>query len=353
MARMFDITAPTDRIALKASGRGEVTFTVTNTSGRKIRAGVKAVALEGATPDWLSIIGEAERDFDTLGSHQYVVQIAVPGAAAGRYPFRLDAYWVDDPNTGFDEGPTVVGELVTVEGRKQAVSPWLVALVTLALLVGVGLVAWYFVRGTGGSVEPVTGREPFAIDFETPQIEQSGEKAAAYTDPQSGVIFTTESSGGRVGLVRNAEASACVEPANRNQLLGTGSLDTDIGRGGFVILAELPSPRPRGTQVSVDVQSATGLTGLIMLVESKERMESLNKAASTDSAQRDRLLKEIIAGGNTSEIVQASGNCGLGGPTRGRQRVTVIAERPFSLVSISVPGSGARVGYVIDNFAIH
>ena len=107
MRSAFDITAASQEVQLR-DRRGEVTFTVTNTTETPVLAYARVDPDPGAHPEWFTIVGEAERRFAARGLHQYTVQIDVPATAeARRYLFRLLQIGSDNPDDYYTEGPTV------------------------------------------------------------------------------------------------------------------------------------------------------------------------------------------------------------------------------------------------------
>lgn len=108
MPSLFDITAAATRVNLDQQRRGEISFTVTNTSGRSVRGRARVVPQGAASADWFVLEGQAERNFDVAGAQQYTVQIAVaPAAPNGSYLFRLDMVGVENPDEFYTEGPAV------------------------------------------------------------------------------------------------------------------------------------------------------------------------------------------------------------------------------------------------------
>src|SRR5689334_10789021 len=104
----FTITTGSNTVVLNADRRGEAAFTVTNISGRPLRGRGVPQPLGATGAGWLSIAGQAERDFDIGTTQQYSVQVAVPpDAAPGSYTFRLDAVGVTNPDEIFTQGPVV------------------------------------------------------------------------------------------------------------------------------------------------------------------------------------------------------------------------------------------------------
>ncbi|MBI5667953.1 MAG: hypothetical protein HZC41_08075 [Chloroflexi bacterium] len=112
MPSLFDITASQSRVNLDSQRRGEVSFTVTNTGGRLVRGRARIVPQGTAAPEWFTLEGNAERNFDVAGVQTYLVQIAVAAAApAGNYVFRLDMLDVANPDEFYTEGPAVAFEV--------------------------------------------------------------------------------------------------------------------------------------------------------------------------------------------------------------------------------------------------
>jgi PASTA domain len=144
-SRVFAITTETDAIPL-ANGRGEASYTVSNSSGRSLRGRARVVPLGSTKEAWLSIGGEAERDFSVDGVHQFTVHLAVPREApAGKYPFRLDVASVQNPDEEFTEGQTVTATVPPVQQERKPILWWLIAAAALALVVVVGgVTAWMF-----------------------------------------------------------------------------------------------------------------------------------------------------------------------------------------------------------------
>jgi hypothetical protein len=91
-----------------------VPFTVTNVSGRKLRARARVTPAPGAPADWFAVEGEAEQAFELSAARQFTVRVEPPlGASAGDYTFRLDAIGIDHPDDDYAEGPSC---RVTVPG---------------------------------------------------------------------------------------------------------------------------------------------------------------------------------------------------------------------------------------------
>src|SRR6185369_8335073 len=104
MSRIFAITAASDRVPTGGDGRGEISFTVTNSSARPLRGQLRVRPLGPTKGEWLNIAGETERNFSPNATQQVVVKVTTPaGAPAGKYQFRLDAISVTNPDDDFTE----------------------------------------------------------------------------------------------------------------------------------------------------------------------------------------------------------------------------------------------------------
>ena len=163
MANVFAITAATSNVRLDAQRRGELSFTVSNTSSSEIwgRARLATVPPNEQYVNWLTIAGEVERKFDIAGTQQYTVQIKVPpDAAAGDYLFRLDMASVRNPDEEFAEGPTVTMTVPPSPPEKKKFPWWIVIVAAVVLLVIVGVIAFVLTRP-----EPQIGFNSTNIDF--------------------------------------------------------------------------------------------------------------------------------------------------------------------------------------------
>jgi hypothetical protein len=128
MNRIFAITAASDRVPTGGDGRGEITFTVTNSSARPLRGQLRVRPLGSTRGEWLSVAVETERAFSPNATQQVVIKVATPpGVPAGKYQFRLDAISVINPDDDFTEGPTVDLEVKATEAPKKAFPWWIVA----------------------------------------------------------------------------------------------------------------------------------------------------------------------------------------------------------------------------------
>jgi len=115
-APVFTVTTPSVSLTLASNRMGEVPFTVTNVGNRALRARVRITPAPGAPPDWFSVVGDPEQDFELGAARQFVVRVDPPlGVPAGTYAFRLDAVGIEHPDDDYSEGPSCQ---VTVPGSK-------------------------------------------------------------------------------------------------------------------------------------------------------------------------------------------------------------------------------------------
>jgi hypothetical protein len=143
MAKVFNITAPTDSASLKLHARQktDVTYTVSNLSGRKLRGRIVLKADDPAVKNkWVTLPEESEKDFGGNSSFQFTITVNVPAdAPPGKYTFRVDAVNADVPDEG-DSGPTVGFEVI---GAPKAPFPkWVIPVAIVVLLLVVGIATW-------------------------------------------------------------------------------------------------------------------------------------------------------------------------------------------------------------------
>jgi hypothetical protein len=121
----FTVTAAGEKVALDASGRARVPFTVTNASAQPLKGRLLTRPSEWAKPEWFSIVGESVRDFAPHAAEQVVVQVDVPpGSPPGSYSFRLDAVSEDDPDEDYTEGPSVAFDVAGRPPQKKRAFWW-------------------------------------------------------------------------------------------------------------------------------------------------------------------------------------------------------------------------------------
>jgi hypothetical protein len=140
MARAFAITTASDHVTLDAQGHGEVTYTISNTTTRPLRAWPTIKGLGSMDESWLQVVGGGERSFSPGESHQFVVKIKAPAdAPTGKYSFRLNVISgsrnVEDESI---EGPAASFEVkpAPIPASGGGFPWWLVAVTGVIVLVG-------------------------------------------------------------------------------------------------------------------------------------------------------------------------------------------------------------------------
>src|SRR5258708_103882 len=132
MAKIFNVTLPTDATPLKlrAKQKATVTYTVSNLSGRNVRGRAVLKPDDPAVKNkWVTLPPDAEKDYDATSSFRFPVTVDVPaGAAPGKYTFRLDAVDAAIPDDG-DTGPVACFEILATEKTKMP--GWIIPVVAV------------------------------------------------------------------------------------------------------------------------------------------------------------------------------------------------------------------------------
>ncbi len=199
MTSQFNLTVESNTVAINSQGSGKITFTAFNASGRTARGRANMQTVPEGQPHlaWLTISGDAEREFPIAGVDQFLVQVNAPkNAAVGQYTFRLNLVEVANPDETFSEGPTVSFK-ISERKRDLSLFPWWIL---LALLAGIILIAGIIYLATrprtvevpnviglqvddalstleAGSLRPRQGAEEFSANV--------SKGAVARTDPQA------------------------------------------------------------------------------------------------------------------------------------------------------------------------
>ncbi len=197
MPTAFAITAATTTVQL---GAGEVPFTVTNTSGRPLRARLRAVALQPEAQGWFAVAGEPERPFALGETQQVSVRLAVPPQTpAGSYAVRLDAAAEDNPDDDSVQGPSVT--IVVPPPPPKKPLPWwllLVAIAVVVLLVGGGA-AFFLLRGDDNIEVPNIAGQPVDAAKATltaVKLQPGGETPEVSTAVPTGQVIRTDPAAG-------------------------------------------------------------------------------------------------------------------------------------------------------------
>jgi hypothetical protein len=168
MARVFAITTTATSLRLDAQGLAETSFTVSNASGHALRGRAEVRATDSKQQGWLSVVGDAERDFPSNGTHQIAVRLAAPaGSPAGTFSFRLDMVSSKNPDEDFAEGPTVTFE-VPAPAPKKPFPWWIVAVAAAVVLIVGGLATYLMMREPApkqAKADPATLAKKLAVQY--------------------------------------------------------------------------------------------------------------------------------------------------------------------------------------------
>lgn len=124
MASAFSITTSTNAIVLDGAGRSAAVFTVSNQTGRSVRARTDVSVFPPTPAGWFTVDGQAERLYPPGGAEAVTVVVAAGATPPpGRYAFRLDAVSVDRPDEEWGHGPAVGFEVTAPEPHPPAPPP--------------------------------------------------------------------------------------------------------------------------------------------------------------------------------------------------------------------------------------
>ncbi len=183
MATSFSITTPSNSVQLGSNSRGQAVFTVTNISGRINRGRVRVVSENTVAAPWLTLEGEAERDFPIAGTQQFCVAIAPPPKVpAGGYVFHLEVVGVENPDEDLTQGPTVTFQISAQKPRKF---PWWVFIVAgVILLAIIALIVFSLIPKTV-AVPDVSGIQAAAAAH---QLQEAGFKVESLIEQPSNLV---------------------------------------------------------------------------------------------------------------------------------------------------------------------
>jgi hypothetical protein len=144
MTNPFDVNTVTSSVRLDNKGQGEVSFTVKNNATTPIRGRAMVDADNPDVEKWLSVVGEAERDFAAGSVHQYTMQVKVPPTApAGNYPIKLKMVGVENPDEIYTYSPTITFEVGKPADKPGSFPWWIIivaAVVVVLLIVGIVII---------------------------------------------------------------------------------------------------------------------------------------------------------------------------------------------------------------------
>jgi len=175
----------------------------------------------------------------------------------------------------------------------------------------------------------VIAQPQFFNDFESPSLGNDTERVInPFFDVVNGLVFTAcndQGPSGYVGLVKNRSSTACVEPPDDNQKLGTGGPGIAVGRSSQGIDVQFVPDLSAGASISVEFQSLAGTELTIRLFD-------------TDSVE---------VGSATALASPPDGTCGFPGDPRARATAQITAPQD---VHRAILDTGWVI--VIDRFTI-
>jgi hypothetical protein len=210
------------RIDITKNNFADVAFTVTNQSGRPLRAEAMVIPLEGAKnaegetlpPEewghWLTVLEEPAYDFDVSSIKNYTVRIQLPtDLRFGEYRFQLAMVGVDDPDTEYTAGDIVT--FSTIGPQLNLRNFILIALAIVVALTLLGVLAAVLFQDDHLLVRLQTPAGPIRIgETATYQVELRNPNPVTATD----VILLYQPAPGVVGataFVPNAQVRQCDE----------------------------------------------------------------------------------------------------------------------------------------------
>jgi hypothetical protein len=216
MAKLFDISLPAGSTSLKltAKQKMEITYTVSNLSGRNVRGRVVLKPDDPAVKNkWVTVTGDSEKDFGENGTFQFKITIDMPAnAAAGKYTFRLDAVNANIPDEG-DSGPTIGLEVTAT--APNPFPKWIIPVAAVVLLLVIGLVAWLLWPKHKQGPIPTPNPTPTPLPVHTPRPTPRPSPPPTPVPTPVPIVDRCACTGGTVWREATPADHVCVTPATR------------------------------------------------------------------------------------------------------------------------------------------
>ncbi len=260
----FAVAGPS-QVKLDGSRLGSGSFTVSNVTGRPVRARVFVQPGAGADPSWFEVTGGPERALPVAGTATVDVAVRVPEKApAGSFTFQLGAALEEAPDQVVS-GPTVSFEVPPIR-RKPF--PWwivIVAAVALLVLVGGGLLIWNLTRpdpqpSPTASDPPVHLEDRVFVDVNQVFITGSyldldeGILSTTFSDEGEDVYFYPGGGSGEVGVVGQGSPRLAVVSEPSHTACRSATDYDDLNAQNIVLLPD------RTTYVCVQVTDQSRLS---------------------------------------------------------------------------------------------
>ncbi len=226
MSNLFNITTATNSVALDADRKGKAAFTVSNTSGRVLRARASIMAQDSSVVPWFTIEGQSNRTFAVAGTEQFSVQISAPAtAAAGDYTFRLLMVEESNPDENFTEGPGVrVTVPAVVVVAKPAFPWWIIAVAVAVLVIVIAAIAIIVSQNNQGQANASATRTASAV------TESARATSSAAAQAQTLAAATTLTAQANAVNAANAATATALALACQPR-----QFEHDEGNGAFVV----------------------------------------------------------------------------------------------------------------------
>ncbi|GAA1975007.1 PASTA domain-containing protein [Microbacterium pumilum] len=240
----FAVAGPST-VALDGARAGSGSFTVSNVTGRPVRARVMVVPSAGADASWFQVVGESERSLPVAGTATVDVTVKVAEKApAGAFSFAVGAALEEAPDQVVS-GPTVAFQVPEPKKRKF---PWwivIVAAVALLLLIGGGITIWLLMRTPAA---PTMSQAPTVSG--TVQVGAELAVAPGVWDPDDSVLVHTWQA--CPDAATDEDDAECADI-----IVGTGE-DAASARGPtYVVGADVVGMRIRVVETAVRVDPET------------------------------------------------------------------------------------------------
>lgn len=267
-------------LSLDESRSGTGSYTVSNVTGRPVRARLLVLPGAGADAGWFRIEGETERPLPIAGTATVDVAVTVPpGAPAGPSSFQVGAALEEAPDQVVS-GPTVS---FTVPESAKRPFPWwivIVAAVALVVLIGGGIVIWMLTRTVP---DPVLSQPPAITG--TAEVGQELAVAPGAWDPDD--------------IVRVHVWQACPETATDED--DDGCSDILLGEEGDAVSARGPTyvvgEEVEGMRIRV-VETALRVDPEALGEDGPENVSDLPQASATSA-----LTDPVIPAPPTTAVV--------------------------------------------------
>ena len=291
----FAITGP-PTLAI-SNGRGTTQFTITNLTGRPVRARLLPRALQGADQSWIQLPGPHEIPLGVGATSTVdVAVVAPPDAPAGSYLVQLDAVPEDDTEAHVP-GPAATFTLPppTPPNSRRWLLPLIIGTIVLVLAGGTGIFLLTRPRAPQNTEAPlISGSEPAPVGAEL--TATSGQwKAAGRTDVQW----------------QRCVAASCVDIEGVTGLSYTVA-DADLGQSLIVVVTAWQ--QADGTGLSTRVQSPSFAVAARPTTPTFTPRFPARSSYGPDATYRADVIRVAQEGGLIVVSIDASGKTDLRAP---------------------------------------